>query len=198
MHTLYIYMYIYIYVYIYVYIYIYSLHHSITLHIYIDALFKIHSWWKASCTSWQILGTMRHCQKTGLMMLWFRKICLSTNWWCFLISSSFYPQYLHMNLYEGFLNWWYFLKIGDFQIKKLESHDSDKSWDWGTEPWSTPVFAQHHSGLVVTGTCMLGIFNHPNWRSPIFFRGVGFNHQPVWIGWSTVDIDLSCHIYHKP
>jgi hypothetical protein len=29
--------------------------------------------------------------------------------------------------------------------------------------------------------------NHPNWRSPSFFRGVGWNHQAAWEKWKFCD-----------
>ena len=60
---------------------------------------------------------------------------------------------------------------------------------WNRKRWDDNLAAWHwhHSWLVVNGCHHFGIFpyiyilgmsNHPNWLSLIFFRGVAKNHQP--------------------
>ena len=42
-------------------------------------------------------------------------------------------------------------------------------------------------GTLILFFHILGFFHYPNWRTPSFFRGVGWNHQPdiIWSLWSS-------------
>ena len=58
--------------------------------------------------------------------------------------------------------------------------------------------------LLVGGDWNHGILNdcpfswechHPNWRSPSFFRGVGWNHQPVWLSTPIFVVSIPIYMY---
>jgi len=63
-----------------------------------------------------------------------------------------------------------------------------------THPWSGWWWLEHvlffrgvgispinHSEIELIFHNILGDLHHPNWRTPSFFRGVGWNHQPVMV-----------------
>ena len=54
---------------------------------------------------------------------------------------------------------------------------------WNNVPCGNHTWRAEKNCLVVTGTMEFYDFpdignHHPNWRTPSFFRGVGWNHQP--------------------
>ena len=70
---------------------------------------------------------------------------------------------------------------------------------WWVENVASPQFGamwgSQHGELVLNSTGWWFVIvpfswewnNHPNWRSPSFFRGVGLNHQPVYYPLITIN-----------
>ena len=149
------YMYIYIiYVYIYNYIYIYNF--TIFWLVTSTSIHQPH-WWHLAPWVYPFRTSSPAIGRRSALKYWTR----ARAGWCWRVpprrrsSVASLSKIPHVVFLEG--NWW--------KLENESKRSAAKNW------------------LVVWNMALIFPFawecHHPNWRTPSFFRGVGWNHQPV-------------------